>query len=92
MKIIIDGEVVGIPSSGSSGGVPAGSIIIWSGTASNIPDGWALCDGQNGTPDLRDKFVLGGGGETHTVGSTGGEETHTMPPYYTLCYIMKTTD
>lgn len=76
MKIVIDGREVTLPS-GSGGGVPKGSIIIWSGTASDIPDGWALCDGQDGRPDLRDRFVLGGGG-THTAGETGGEEKHTL--------------
>ena len=38
-------------------------IILWSGSADNIPDGWALCDGNNGTPDLTDKFVIGAGCE-----------------------------
>lgn len=80
-KIIINGQEVEIPSGGSSsaveGGVPSGCILLWSGTTKNIPDGWALCDGQNGTPDLRDKFVLGAG-TIHTVGSTGGSETVTL--------------
>lgn len=128
-------------SSSSNDGLPVGSIIIWSGTADNIPSGWHICDGTDNTPDLTDKFVLGAG-TTHNVGDTGGEETHTltveempehnhnmlgwtesnkgypntqptvqkggdgsetvhtlweggdqphnnMPPYYTLCYIMK---
>lgn len=39
--------------------IPTGGIIMWSGSVSNIPSGWALCNGQNGTPDLRDKFVIG---------------------------------
>lgn len=55
------------------GGVPIGTIAIWSGTAENIPSGWHLCDGNNGTIDLRDKFVLGSG-ETYAVGSAGGED------------------
>lgn len=76
MKFVIGGEVVEV-SGGGGGGVPAGVIVIWSGAASDIPDGWALCDGQNGTPDLRDRFALGGGG-THAVGDSGGEETHTL--------------
>lgn len=59
--------------SGGAGGVPVGAIVIWSGTAGNIPTGWALCDGQDGRPDLRDKFVLGAG-TAHSVGSTGGSE------------------
>jgi len=39
--------------------VPRGAIIMWSGTLASIPSGWALCDGTNGTPDLRDRFVCG---------------------------------
>ena len=42
-----------------SGNVPIGGIIMWSGTIATIPTNWALCDGTNGTPDLRDKFVVG---------------------------------
>lgn len=38
---------------------PVGSIIFWSGTSSNIPEGWALCDGTQGTPDLTDSFLMG---------------------------------
>jgi len=40
---------------------PAGSIILWSGSIASIPSGWALCDGQNSTPDLRGRFVMGAG-------------------------------
>ena len=124
--------------------IPSGMIMIWSGDSSNVPDGWVLCDGTNGTPDLSDKFVLGAG-NTHSVGDTGGSDSvsltvdeipshnhnlsydvitgqsggtttiansswfgsynavvinstentgggqahNNMPPYYTLCYIMK---
>lgn len=39
--------------------VPSGVIVMWSGTLATIPDGWHLCDGTNGTPDLRDRFILG---------------------------------
>ncbi len=39
------------------GTIPVGGIIMWSG--STVPDGWALCDGNNGTPDLRGRFVMG---------------------------------
>lgn len=56
---------------------PIGTIVIWSGTADNIPTGWQLCDGTNGTPDLRDKFVLGAG-TAHEVGEAGGEEKHVL--------------
>ena len=39
--------------------IPVGGIIMWSGTIASIPSGWKLCNGSNGTPDLRDKFVVG---------------------------------
>ena len=136
--------------------VPAGCILLWSGSIGSIPAGFALCNGLNGTPDLRDRFIVGAGstyavdatggsadaivvshthtatsvvtdpGHTHTVngstaagsnafgaGATGGSLTTNsnttgitvattnasagtsgtnanLPPYYALCYIMKT--
>lgn len=48
--------------------MPLGVITLFSGAV--IPDGWALCDGTQGTPDLVDKFIMGG--EPGTVGVTGG--------------------
>jgi hypothetical protein len=48
-----------------------GLICLWSGEVATILPGWQLCDGTNGTPDLRDKFIVGGGGG-YTPGSTGG--------------------
>jgi microcystin-dependent protein len=56
--------------------VPAGTIVMWSG--SNIPNGWAICDGENGTPDLRGKFIVGLNTEDashNAVGKTGGAAT-----------------
>ena len=50
---------------------PTGGIIIWSGSAVAIPAGWLLCDGTGGTPNLRDRFVVGAG-STYAVGATGG--------------------
>lgn len=63
--------------SGRGGSVPSGCILIWSGTSTAVPDGWALCDGNNGTPDLRDRFVLGAGA-SYAVRATGGEAAHTL--------------
>ena len=40
-------------------GVPKGGIIMWSGSVVDIPSGWALCNGDPGTPDLRGRFVVG---------------------------------
>lgn len=50
---------------------PIGMIVLWSGSIATIPDGWALCNGSNGTPDLRNRFVVGAG-TTYGVGATGG--------------------
>lgn len=36
-----------------------GMIMIWSGLIANIPTGWQLCDGTNGTPNLKNQFVIG---------------------------------
>jgi hypothetical protein len=49
----------------------AGMIMLWSGSIASIPSGWALCNGSNGTPDLRDRFVVGAG-STYAVDATGG--------------------
>lgn len=38
--------------------IPRGSIIMWSGTIANIPVGWTFCNGLNGTPDLRNRFIV----------------------------------
>lgn len=54
-----------------SNGVPAGVIVLWSGSEDNIPTGWTLCNGQNGAPDLRDRFVVGAGA-SYAVDETGG--------------------
>ena len=125
----------------------SGMIILWSGASNAVPTGFVLCNGQNNTPDLRGRFVVGfhdsngdydvndtggsesvtltvnqipahththtkathpsgsgpeqnqsGGpedrtnfGDTGTTSSTGGGQSHeNRPPYYALCYIMKT--
>lgn len=57
--------------------VPSGFIGMWSGSVGAIPSGWYLCNGANGTPDLRDKFVVGAG-STYAVGATGGSATTTL--------------
>ena len=51
--------------------IPAGGIFLWSGSIGSIPAGYALCNGSNGTPDLRDRFVIGAG-STYAVNATGG--------------------
>jgi len=60
--------------------VPTGVILMWSGTIANIPSGWYLCDGTNGTPNLTDRFVIhadADSGGTNNVGVSGGSKTIT---------------
>jgi microcystin-dependent protein len=51
-------------------GVPGGAIIMWSGSIATIPSGWALCNGANGTPDLRNRFVIGSSSDVSGVSNT----------------------
>lgn len=55
--------------------VPIGGIIQWPRPIVEIPSNYQLCDGSNGTPDMRDQFVIGSGG-AHAVNDTGGELSH----------------
>jgi len=78
-SLVVNGNVTTSTSGSFSGyGIPpVGGIIMWSGAANQIPDGWALCNGSNGTPDLRNRFIVGAGGE-YSVGGTGGEKSVTL--------------
>jgi hypothetical protein len=51
--------------------IPSGVIVMWSGSVASIPTGWFLCDGNNSTPDLRNRFIVGAG-STYSVAGTGG--------------------
>jgi microcystin-dependent protein len=55
----------------------SGIIVMWSGAINKIPTGWLLCDGTNGTPDLRNRFIVGAGTD-YSVGNTGGAKTVTL--------------
>ena len=75
-------ETISIPSS-----FVTGMIIMWNSTVASIPSGWVLCDGNNSTPDLRDKFIVGakqddsGTAKTNVSGSltqTGGSATDSV--------------
>ena len=65
---------------------PTGMMVIWNGASSNIPQGWTLCDGTLGTPDLRGKFIIGANPVANQntlysakeVGSTGGSAITTI--------------
>ncbi len=62
----------------AGGAVPSGVICMWSGLIANIPAGWVICDGNNGTPNLLAKFVEGVATAVTNPGATGGEATHTL--------------
>ena len=51
--------------------IPSGLIALWSGSIASVPTGWFLCNGSNGTPDLRDRFIVGAG-TCYSVAATGG--------------------
>ena len=101
-NLVADGAVSSIPSMSGNAGkflktngsnllfedtFVSGMILLWSGTIATIPSGWVLCDGNNSSPDLRDRFVIGakqddsGTPKTNVSGSltqTGGAATDTV--------------
>merc|ERR1711971_838163 len=75
--------------------MPQGAVVMWTGTANDIPNGWTLCDGSNGTPDLQNRFVIGAS-DQYPAHQTGGHlataalvDAANMPPFYALCFIKK---
>ena len=80
-------EVVGGTITGT-GAVPRGAILMWSGNVTELPAGWALCNGEKGTPDLRGKFVAGHDArdpDYQTIGaSTIGQKAITLPTAQTV--------
>lgn len=56
--------------------IPRGIISMWAGGVDDIPSGWHLCDGTNGTPDLRNRFIVGAG-NSYAPGNTGGALSYT---------------
>ena len=61
-------------SSGSNAIFPKGIIVSWYGILNSVPNGWRICDGSGGTPDLRNRFVIGAGSK-YNLNTTGGQET-----------------
>ena len=69
----VDGATIGINNGIISLGIIfSGIIVMWSGAISAIPVGWVICDGTHGTPDLRNRFIVGAG-TTYAVAATGGQ-------------------
>jgi hypothetical protein len=63
--------IIGVLNTSTGTTIPTGMISLWYGSIGSVPLGWYLCDGTNGTPDLRDKFVVGAG-SAYSVAATGG--------------------
>jgi hypothetical protein len=63
--------IIGVANTSTGTTIPTGMISLWYGSIGSVPVGWYLCDGSNGTPDLRDRFVVGAG-STYSVAATGG--------------------
>ena len=70
--------------------LPYGMITLWYGTVASIPNGWALCDGTNGTPNLTNMFVIGANADyngvpttdiTNTPLVTGGSAASGLPSH-----------
>ena len=57
--------------------LPIGSIIMWYKALADIPSGWILCDGNDGSPDLRNRFVIGAASDTDRVPSGSTSHSHT---------------
>jgi hypothetical protein len=60
--------------------IPTGGILLWSGSIGSIPAGYVLCNGNNGTPDLRNRFIVGAG-STYAVDATGGSADSILPTH-----------
>lgn len=60
--------------------VPVGGICMYDGLIADLTDNWKVCDGTNGTPDLRDKFIVGSG-TTYALGATGGSKDLIVPSH-----------
>ncbi len=63
---------------GTNASLPSGMIVMWSGTLANIPSGWVLCDGSNGTPNLLDRFIVSVPNNGTNPGATGGANTYSL--------------
>jgi hypothetical protein len=72
--------ILGVVPTVAPSSVPAGCILLWSGSIGSIPAGFVLCNGSNSTPDLRDRFVVGAG-SSYAVDATGGSANSILPTH-----------
>jgi hypothetical protein len=52
--------------------LPGGVIVMWHGSETDVPDGWVLCNGENGTPDLTDRFIRASAAPSGTAANREG--------------------
>ena len=78
-----------------NGNIPIGGIIMWSGLLENIPANWALCNGSDGTPDLRGRFIVGyapNDSEYDSISNKGGAKnvqlTEAQMPSHTHTHVI----
>lgn len=59
-------------------GIQSKTIMAWTGDLSAIPSGWAVCDGNNGTPDLTDRMLRGPASSSTDAGNRGGTNSYSL--------------
>ncbi|MFA0810856.1 phage tail-collar fiber domain-containing protein [Microbulbifer epialgicus] len=59
--------------------IPKNVGVFWHGTIDDIPEGWALCDGQDGRPNAINRVIVCAGGE-YSPGESGGSDSQTSSP------------
>ena len=75
--VTVNGNLDITGSISGNGSIPVGGIIPWYGQERDVPNGWAVCNGSNGTPDLRSRFIVASG-NGYAIGGMGGEERHKL--------------
>lgn len=91
-----DYEWITVKGGGATLTAPIGGIVAWSGSVDDVPEGWSLCDGQNGTIDLRHSFIIGAADysnpeSVYYVDLTYTEEDDDTTRVYALAFIQKTS-
>jgi microcystin-dependent protein len=71
--------------------IEPGLIVEWFGLSTTVPDGWALCDGTNDTPNLIDKFIIGAG-DNYNIGNTGGTFDAVLPTHTHINTVTNSTN
>ena len=75
-----------------AGAFSAGMILLWSGSVASIPSGWYLCNGSNGTPDLRNKFIVGAGDSYDPADEGGSADAIVVAHTHTATSTTTATD